>query len=214
VLEHQIMNQLRPRLGAAASNFEDRLEPADAAQAQGMVKDPFTFDFLGLSRGVAERELEQALMDRIVETLRELGNGFAFVDRQKRFDVGGEEYILDLLFFHIPQARYVVIELKIGRFKPEYAGKLGFYVALVDDRLRMPTHAPTVGIPLCTGRNEAVVRYALSGANQPMAVSTYTYESLPAAEQAALPDVDQLTHALAPLVDNAVDGDTDDDEDD
>lgn len=200
VLEHQIMNQLRPRLGAAPANFETQLDLADAAQAQYLVKDPFVFDFLGLSRGIAERDLEQALMDRITETLRELGSGFAFVDRQKRFDVDGDEYVLDLLFFHIPQARYVVVELKIGRFEPEYAGKLGFYVALVDDRLRQPSHAPTVGILLCTGRNEAVVRYALHGTNQPMAISTYTYESLPAAEKAALPDVDQLTHALGPLI--------------
>jgi predicted nuclease of restriction endonuclease-like (RecB) superfamily len=201
VLEHQIMNQLRPRLGAAPANFEAQLEPVDAVQAQSLAKDPFVFDFLGLSRGVAERDLEQALMDRIVETLRELGPGFTFAGRQMRFDVGGDEYILDLLFFHTIQLRYVVVELKIGRFEPEYAGKLGFYVALVDERLRQPSHAPTVGILLCTGKNEAVVRYALRGTAQPMAISTYTYESLPPAEREALPNADKLTHALGPLVD-------------
>ncbi|MCE7483545.1 PDDEXK nuclease domain-containing protein [Microbacterium sp. NPDC076768] len=200
VLEHQIMNQLRPRIGAAPTNFDAQLEPADAAQAQGMVRDPFVFDFLGLSRGIAERDLEQALMDRIVDTLRELGPGFTFAGRQMRFDVDGDEYVLDLLFFHTIQLRYVVVELKIGRFEPEYAGKLGFYVALVDERLRQPAHAPTVGILLCTGKNESVVRYALRGTTQPMAISTYTYDSLPTAEQEALPDADQLTHALGALV--------------
>lgn len=204
VLEHQIMNQLRSRLGAAPANFQAQLESADAAQAQSLAKDPFVFDFLGLKPWVAERDLEQALLDRIVETLRELGPGFTFAGRQMRFDVGGDEYILDLLFFHTIQLRYVVVELKIGRFEPEYAGKLGFYVALVDERLRQPSHAPTVGILLCTGKNEAVVRYALRGTAQPMAISTYTYESLPADERKALPDVNKLTHALGPFVDAEV----------
>ncbi|WP_223227749.1 PDDEXK nuclease domain-containing protein [Leifsonia xyli] len=148
------MNQLRSRLGAAPANFQAQLESADAAQAQSLAKDPFVFDFLGLKPWVAERDLEQALLDRIVETLRELGPGFTFAVRQMRFDVGGDEYILDLLFFHTIQLRYVVVELKIGRFEPEYAGKLGFYVELVDERLRQPSHAPTVGILLCNGKNE------------------------------------------------------------
>lgn len=200
VLEHQIMNRLRPRLGAAPTNFASRLEPADAARAVTLAKDPFVFDFLGLSRGIAERDLEQALMDRIIDTLRELGPGFSFVGRQLRFEVGGEEYLVDLLFFHTVQLRYVVVELKIGRFTPAHAGQLGFYVALVDDRLRQPAHAPTVGILLCTDKDAAVVRYALASSAQPIAVTSYSYESLPAAEREALPDLDALRRAFGPLV--------------
>ena len=145
---------------------------------------------------MAELELEQALMDRIVETLRELGPGFAFVGRQVHFDVDGDDFYLDLLFFHVEQLRYVVVELKTGKFQPEYAGKLQFYIALVDDKLRRAAHSPTVGILICGSRNEHTVRYALNQSNTPMAVSTYTYETLPPAEQQALPDADELAAAL------------------
>lgn len=152
--------------------------------------------FLDLSDDVAERELEQGLMDRLVETLRELGSGYAFVGRQVHFDVGGDDFYLDLLLFHVEQLRYVVIELKTGRFQPEYAGQLGFYVALVDDRLKRQAHDATVGILICAGRNDHTVRHALSGSTAPMAVSTYAYESLPEAERAALPDARRLIDAL------------------
>ncbi|MCS5717994.1 PDDEXK nuclease domain-containing protein [Herbiconiux sp. CPCC 205763] len=196
VLLNQIMNRTRERVGASPSNFDARLGPAGSDLASQLSKDPFVFDFLDLTHVVAERELEQALTDRIVDTLRELGAGYAFVGRQVHFDVGGDDFSLDLLFFHVEQLRYVVVELKTGRFQPEFAGQLGFYVALVDDRLRRPSHAASVGILVCGGRNDQTVRYALSGTTAPMAVSTYTYEALPAAEQAALPDVRQLLDAL------------------
>jgi hypothetical protein len=123
----------------------------------------------------------------MVQTLQELGTGFAFVGRQVHFDVNGDDFYLDLLFFHVEQLRYVVVELKAGKFMPEHAGKLQFYVALVDDRLRRPAHTLTVGILICVSRNEQTVRYALSRAGSPMAVSTYTYESLPPDEQLVLP---------------------------
>ena len=154
------------------------------------------FDFLELTEDAAERDLEQALMDRIVDTLRELGTGFAFVGRQVHFDVAGDDFYLDLLFFHIEQLRYVVIELKTGKFQPEHAGKLSFYVSLVDDKLRREAHAPTVGILICGDRNDHTVRYALGRSGSPMAVSTYTYDSLPPTEKNALPDADELTSAL------------------
>ena len=137
------------------------------------------FDFLGLSGRVAERDLEQALVARLRDTLLELGTGFAFVGQQVHLDVGGDDFYIDLLFFNIPQVRYVVVELKIGKFEPEFAGKLGFYIAAVDDRLRDPAkHAPTVGILMCADRNDTVVRYALSAAAQPMAVADYTDDAL------------------------------------
>jgi predicted nuclease of restriction endonuclease-like (RecB) superfamily len=187
VLLNQIMNRTHERVGAAPSNFERHLPADDSELTQQLVKDPYVFDFLGLSRGVAERDLEQALIDRMVETLRELGAGFAFVGRQVHFDVDGDDFWIDLLFFHIEQLRYVVVELKIGKFTPADAGQLGFYVALVDDRLRREQHRPTVGLLLCANANTTTVRYSLGASTSPMAVSTYTYDTLPAAERAALP---------------------------
>lgn len=197
LLLDRITANTRNRIGVAQSNFDTHLSPEDYTRAQQLTRDPYVFDFLHLRDQAHERDLEQALMDRIERTLLELGDGFAFVGRQKHFDVDGDEFFIDLLFFHTVQLRYVVIELKIGRFEPAHAGQLGFYVALVDDRMRLPAHAPTVGILLCTDRNEAVVRYALGGTPHPVAVSTYTYDTLPAAERQALPSADALAAALA-----------------
>ena len=210
VMLNQIKNQTHLRLGAAPSNFAERLPARDSELARDLAKDPFVFDFLGLSGPVAERELEQALMDRLQQTLSELGRGFCFVGRQVHFDVDGDDFYIDLLFFHVEQLRYVVVELKIGKFEPGFAGQLNFYVGLVDDRLRRPQHAPTVGLLLCADRNERVVRYALAGASRPLAVSTYifssygedtyAYDALPTGAQEALPAVDELTAALeAPI---------------
>jgi len=196
VLMNQIMNRTQERIGSGPTNFTRQLPAAESELAQQIAKDPYVFDFLELTDEAAERDLEQSLMDRIVETLRELGAGFAFVGRQVHFDVGGDDFYLDLLFFHVVQLRYVVVELKTGKFQPEYAGKLGFYVAVVDDKLRLGTHNPTVGILLCGSRNDHTVRYALGQTGAPMAVSTYTYDTLPADERNALPDEEKLTAAL------------------
>jgi predicted nuclease of restriction endonuclease-like (RecB) superfamily len=196
VLTNQIMNRTLERTGAPPTNFASQLAPADSDLARELGKDPYVFDFLDLTDQVSERELEQALMDRIVDTLRELGAGFAFVGRQVHFDVDGDDFYVDLLFFHTEQLRYVVIELKTGKFEPAFAGQLGFYVAVVDDKMRRDFHRPTVGILICGGRNEHTVRYALGQASAPMAVSTYTYETLPASEQQALPAAEQIIAAL------------------
>lgn len=196
LLRHNIMGQLRQREGAAPSSFDGQLDERDARLAQAISKDPYVFDFLGLGTEAAERDLEQAMMDRLVDVLRELGPGWAFVDRQKHIEVDGDDFYLDLLFFHTEQLRYVVFELKAGKFKPEYTGQLGFYVAVVDDLIRQSQHAPTVGILLCSDKNESVVRYSLSAAAGALAVSSYTYDALPADEQAALPDADHIAHAL------------------
>ncbi|WP_104182077.1 PDDEXK nuclease domain-containing protein [Arthrobacter sp. B0490] len=196
VLLNMIMNQTLARTGAAPSNFAQRLVAPDSELAQQVAKDPYSFEFLNLAGDVAERDLEQALMDRITETLRELGPGFAFVGRQVHFEVGDDDFYLDLLFFHVEQLRYYVIELKTGKFQPEYAGKLNFYIALVDDRLRRDAHADTVGILICGSKNNHTVRYSLARATAPMAVSTYTFESLPAELQHDVPAASQLTSAL------------------
>ena len=196
MLLNQIMNRTHERVAAAPSNFGQQHAPADSDLVQQIAKDPYVFDFLTLTSEAAERELEQALMDRIVDTLRELGSGFAFVGRQVHFDVDGDDFFLDLLFFHVVQLRYIVVELKTGKFQPADAGQLGFYVALVDDRLKLATHAPTVGILICGGRNDHTVRYALGRAGSPMAVSTDTYASLPPAEKVALPATEELLAAF------------------
>ena len=205
VLLNQIKNATHRRVSAAPSNFAERLEPEESELARELAKDPFVFDFLGLSGPVAERELEQALMERIQQTHAELGRGFAFVGRQVHFEVDGDDFSIDLLFFHVEQLRYVVVELKIGKFEPGFAGQLNFCVSWVDDQLRRPQHAPTVGLLLCADRNERVVRYALDGSSQPLAVSTYTlgsygdtlaYEALSDAEREAAPAAAELEAAL------------------
>lgn len=196
VLLNMIMNQSMQRTGAAPSNFSRQLSSPDSELAQQVAKDPYAFEFLGLSGEVAERDLEQALTDRIVDTLRELGPGFAFVGRQVHFDVGGDDFYIDLLFFHVEQLRYFVIELKTGKFQPEHAGQLNFYVALVDDKLKRPAHNDTVGILICGSKNEHTVRYALGRSDSPLAISTYTYESLPPAERNALPGAEELSAAF------------------
>lgn len=167
VLMNQIMNRTHERVGSGPSNFTRQLPADESELAQQIAKDPYVFDFLELTDQAAERDLEQSLMDRIVETLRELGVGFAFVGRQVHFDVGGDDFYLDLLFFHVIQLRYVVVELKTGKFQPEYAGKLGFYIAVVDDKLRLPAHNPTVGILICGSRNDHTVRYSLGQTEMP-----------------------------------------------
>ncbi|MDQ2797251.1 MAG: PDDEXK nuclease domain-containing protein [Actinomycetota bacterium] len=150
VLEHQLATDLRGRVAAAPSNFAGQLPAGDGALAQQLTKDPYVFDFLALTEVAHERDIEQALMDRLQDTLLEFGRGFAFVGRQVHFDVNGDDFYADLILFHLEQLRYVVVELKIGRFKPDYTGQLGFYVAIVDEQLRKPAiHAPTVGILLC-----------------------------------------------------------------
>lgn len=196
VLMNQIMNRTRERIGSSPSNFAGHLAPSDSDLARELAKDPYVFDFLDLTADVAERDLEQALMDRLVDTLRELGEGFAFVGRQVHIEVAGDDFFIDLLFFHTEQLRYVVIELKTGRFEPAYAGQLGFYVAVVDDKIRRDFHRPTVGILICGSHNEHTVRYALGQAGSPMAVSTYTYDTLPPVEQKALPTAEQIAAAL------------------
>jgi hypothetical protein len=158
--------------------------------------DPYNFEFLGLSGEVAERDLESALTSRITETLRELGPGFSFVGGQVHFYVDGDDFYVDLLFFHIEQSRYVVIELKTGKFQPEYAGKLNFYVALVDDVLRREHHNETIGILICGTKNDRSVRYSLGRSTSPIAVAAYTYDKLPPAEQHSLPDEGHIVAAL------------------
>ncbi len=194
VLEHHVKTRAHLRFGTAPTNFDRILEPEGSDLARQIAKDPYVFDFLEVEPDYAERDLEQALIERIVQTLGELGKGFSFVGRQVPFDVDGDEFILDLLFFHVEQLRYVVVELKTGKFRPEFVSQLGFYVALVEDELRRPQHAPTVGLLLCADKNERVVRYSLAGSSQPIAIASY--DLLPPTEKEVLPSEDDLRRAL------------------
>ena len=197
VLTHQIRNQLDQRIGAAPTNFDTQLHAADSDLAHQLVRDPYVFDFLDISDRAAERELETALMTRLERFLLELGHGFAFVGRQYHFETGGDDFYIDLLFFNWIQSRFVVVELKVGKFEPEYLGKLGFYVSWVDDNLRNhEVHAPTIGILLCAGRNDKVVRYSLAGTTAPLAVADYTYDTLPPLVRELVPTENELASAL------------------
>lgn len=194
VLAHQITSRLHQREAAAPTNFDGILEKPDSELARQIDRAPYALDFLAIDADAAERELEERLVDRIIETLHELGPGFAFVGRQVHFDVDGDDFFVDLLFFHVQQLRYVVIELKTTKFEPRDAGQLGFYVGVVDDKLRVPgKHEPTVGSLLVAAKKDAVVRYALASTTQPVAVSRY---ELAEDAQAALPDEDALERAF------------------
>jgi predicted nuclease of restriction endonuclease-like (RecB) superfamily len=196
VLEHQITTGLHRRAGAAPNNLEERLSEDGAALARSVAKDPLVFDFLGLTKEVEELAMEEAMTQRMSQTLAEFGRGFAFYGRQFHLDVQGEDFYIDLLLVHVPTNRFVVVELKSGRFRPEHLGQLNFYVAAVNDLVKFPGMAPTVGILVCGSKHEPTVRYALDGSSQPVAVSSYTYDSLPPEERAALPSPEAITAAL------------------
>jgi predicted nuclease of restriction endonuclease-like (RecB) superfamily len=201
VLEHFIKVGLKEQLGSAPTNFAATLAPSDSELAQQLVKDPYVFEHLAYVERIEERSVEQALVDRLQDTLTEFGRGMAFVGRQLRFEVRDEkgdveELAIDLLLFNIPQSRYVVVELKVGKFRPAYLGQLGAYVGMVDAQVRDATkHAPTIGILLCTGKNEAVVRFTL--AHMSTALGVADYEGLPADARAAVPSVEELRAVIA-----------------
>jgi len=195
VFEHRIATNAHERFASALTNFDRVLTSTDSDLAQQITRDPYVLDFHALDADASERQLEQHLVDRIIDTLRELGTGFAFVGRQVHFDVGGDDFYVDLPFFHVEQLRHVVVELKNGKFKPEHLGQLSFYVALVDDQLRREQHADTVGLLLVADKNDPVVRYALSGADSPVGVARY--DLLPPVLRAALPSEDDLTGMLS-----------------
>lgn len=196
VLEHQIRTQLHAREGAAPNNLESRLPTEGTDLAREVAKDPLIFDFLGLTEEAQEHAIEEAMTLRLSQTLAEFGAGFAFVGRQYHLDVDGDDFYIDLLLYHVPSDRYVVVELKAGKFKPEHLGQLNFYVAAVNDMLKLPRQAPTVGILVCGSKNDRTVRYALDGSTQPLAVSSYTYDALPQEEKTTLPSPEAIAAAL------------------
>ncbi|WP_408223590.1 PDDEXK nuclease domain-containing protein [Paraburkholderia dipogonis] len=173
VLVMQIETRVRERQGNAVTNFPERLPSPQSDLARDSLKDPYIFDFLGLGEHAQERDLEHALTRHITRFLLELGAGFAFVGRQYRLEVGGDEFFVDLLFYHLKLRCYVVVELKATPFRPEYAGQLNFYLSAIDAQLKTPTDQPTIGLLLCKEQNRLVAEYALRGIAKPMGVAEY-----------------------------------------
>lgn len=200
VMVLQIESRLHTREGKAITNFERTLPAPMSDLARQITKDPYNFEFLTLKDDAEEREIENALIAHIRNFLLELGAGFAFVGNQYHLDVGGEDFYIDLLFYHLKLRCYVVIELKTGKFKPEYAGKLNFYLAVVDDQLRHADDAPTIGLILCKDKKTVVAEYALRGMNAPIGVSEFGFtEALPDEFASSLPTVEQIERELADL---------------
>lgn len=197
VLIHQIETNLYTRDGKAITNFEVTLPPIQSDLAKEITKDPYSFDFLSLTKGYLEKELENALTDNITKFLLELGSGFAFVGRQYKLLVGGDEFRIDLLFYHIKLKCYVVVELKVEAFKPEFAGKLSFYTSAVDGELKDKNDNPTIGILICKSKNDIVVEYALKDINKPLGISEYELtEILPKEYKSSLPSIEQIEAQL------------------
>ena len=198
ILVMQIETRLLERSGKAVSNFENHLPKPQSDLARESLKDPYRFDFLGLTFDAQEREIENALVKHVTEFLLELGAGFAFVGQQVLLDVGGDEFFIDLLFYHLKLRCYVVIELKAGKFKPEHLGQLSFYLTAVDAQLKHPQDGPSIGLLLCKSKNKVVAEYALRDSARPIGVAEYQLvESLPVELQTSLPSIEQIERELA-----------------
>lgn len=203
VLVMQIETHARERSGQAITNFVQRLPSPQSDLARESLKDPYRFDFLGLSDLAQEREIESALVEHISRFLLELGAGFAFVGRQVLLEVGGDDFFIDLLFYHLKLRCYVVIELKAGPFKPEHVGQLGFYLTAVDMQMKSDHDAPTIGLLLCKSKNKVVAEYALRDSAKPMGIAEYQLiEALPADLQISLPSIEQIERELGDLPDD------------
>lgn len=197
VLNIHIERRLLEREGQAVSNFALRLPAPASDLAHESLKDPYLFDFLGVGQEAGERAIEEAIVQHITRFLIELGSGFAFVGKQVHLEVGGDDFFIDLLFYHLKLRCYVVVELKAGAFKPEHAGQLGFYLTAVDMQMKTEQDNPTIGLLLCKSKNKVVAEYALRDSNKPIGVAEYQLiESLPKELQTSLPSIEALENAL------------------
>ncbi len=200
VLVHQIESDLYHRLGKAISNFDAKLPALQSDLAKETLKDPYCFDFLTMSEKYNEKELEDALSQNITAFLLELGIGFAYVGKQYKLEVDGEEFKIDMLFYHIKLRCYVVLELKVVDFKPEFAGKLNFYTSAIDEALKSELDNPTIGLLICKSKNNTVVEYTLRGIEKPLGVSEYQlYDTLPKNFKSALPQIKEIEEELQKL---------------
>jgi len=197
VLVHQIESGLHRRQGKSVSNFDRTLPPAQSDLAKQVLKDPYVFDFLNLGEEAEERDFERGLTEHIRRFLLELGVGFAFVGSQYHLEVGDRDFYLDLLFYHLRLRCFVIIDLKMREFQPEYAGKMNFYLSAADELLRHQDDQPSIGIILCKAKNKVVVEYALRDTRKPIGVSGYKLtEALPKKLQGKLPTIEALEKEL------------------
>ena len=197
ILVMQIEVNARERAGNAVTNFAVSLPKPLSDLARESLKDPYRFDFLGLTDEAEEREIESALVHHISRFLLELGAGFAFVGRQVHIEVGGDDFFIDLLFYHLKLRCYVVVELKAGAFKPEHTGQLSFYLTAIDAQVKNEQDAPTIGLLLCKTKNRVVAEYALRDSNKPIGVAEYQLiASLPTELQTSLPSIEQIEREL------------------
>jgi predicted nuclease of restriction endonuclease-like (RecB) superfamily len=200
VLLDWIESDLYSRQGRAITNFKKTLPEMQSDLAEQTLKDPYNFSFLALDKKYREQELEQGLIDHIQKFLMELGQGFAFVERQHRLEVSGKEYSIDLLFYHLKLRCYVIVELKTTEFDPRDAGQMSFYLSAVDDLLRHPEDRPTIGMILCKKKDKIVVEYALRDNLKPIGVASYEtklMESLPENLKGSLPTVEEIEAEFA-----------------
>jgi predicted nuclease of restriction endonuclease-like (RecB) superfamily len=208
VLEHNIATRLKARAGAAANNFPATIAAPDSDLASELLTDPLDLSFVAGEKIASEADLEDALVKYVERFMLATGGGkLSFVGRQYPLIVGGDEFFIDLLFFHVELLSYIVVELKIGKFVPEFSGKLNFYVNVVNDQLRsVEKHGPTIGILLCAELNDQVVRYSVDGLDSPMTVKSYALKTeelkqLPAPLRGQLPATEQLQANLKRMVD-------------
>lgn len=202
VLEWQIEQRFHERVGQAVGNFAQTLPAPQSELVQQSLKDPYVFDFLTLAPQAVERDIENQLVAQITRFLLELGKGFAFLGRQYPLVVNGRDYFLDLLFYHARLKCYVVIELKAGEFKPEYIGKLNFYLSAVDDQLREAGDQPSIGLILCKDKDKLDVEYALRDIHKPMGVSSFITKDIPLSVKSQLPTVQEIEDELTALIQN------------
>jgi predicted nuclease of restriction endonuclease-like (RecB) superfamily len=194
VMVAQIQTNLYARDGKSLNNFKSTLPAPQSDLAQSIIKDPYNLEFLDIQGKILERDLEDKLIDHIRKFLLELGQGFAFIGNQYHIALDDEDYYLDLLFYHVKLKCYVVIELKTGKFKPEYAGKMNFYLNLMDRQVKDKSDNPTIGLILCENKKTITVEYAIEGINKPLGVSQFKLtEKLPEALKPYLPTPEELT---------------------
>ena len=196
VLIHQIENQTYEKTLLNQTNFDVTLSDDIRDRAKLAIKDEYTFDFLELGDEHSERQLETAILAQVEPFLREMGGMFAFVGSQYRLEVGDDEYFIDLLLYHRHLRCLVAVELKIGKFKPEYVGKMQFYLAVLDDKVRMIDEGRSIGIILCKSKDKTIVEYALKDASKPIGVATYSLSTLPKELRDQLPDPEQVAMLL------------------
>jgi predicted nuclease of restriction endonuclease-like (RecB) superfamily len=200
ILQEQIAKNAFARHGKASTNFARVLPSPQSEFAQQILKDPYNFDFLTIGREAHERVTERDLLTHVREFLLELGSGFAFIGSQVKLTVGDADYFIDLLFYHMRLRCYVVVELKTTAFRPEHAGKLNFYLSVVDDRLKHKDDQPSIGLLLCRSRNRMQVEYALRDIHKPIGVAgweTKLVEKLPGDFHGSLPTVEEIEAELS-----------------